>query len=114
MLTHERLDVYRLSLELLGEVLLIIRALPPGNHDVVSQLRRAAMSIPLNIAEGAGKTGAPDKRRYYSIARGSLLETAAIFDLLVAWELIDRSSLEKARLFIERIAAMLGALTTRS
>ena len=113
MLTHERLDVYRLSVELLGEILLIIGSLPPGNHDVASQLRRAAMSIPLNIAEGAGKTGAQDKRRYYSIARGSALETGAIFDLLIAGRLKDREGLKRPRRYLERIAAMLGAMTTR-
>ena len=78
MFCHEKLKVYQYSVQFLGAIVIVIRAIPAGNADVVSQLRRAAMSISLNIAEGAGKTGENDKRRFYSIARGSALECAAI------------------------------------
>ncbi|MEA2060653.1 MAG: four helix bundle protein, partial [Thermodesulfobacteriota bacterium] len=45
------------------------------------QLKRAAWSIPLNIAEGCGKSSINDKRRFYSISRGSAMECAAIREL---------------------------------
>ena len=81
MFCHEKLEVYQKSVEFLKEVISVIRLLPNGNSDIVNQLRRAATSISLNIAGCAGKTGVADKKRYYSIARGSTLECAAIFDL---------------------------------
>jgi four helix bundle protein len=44
------------------------------NYSLTSQLRRAAVSIPANIAEGFKKTGVADKRRYMNTAQGSLEE----------------------------------------
>ncbi|MFN0248337.1 MAG: four helix bundle protein [Kofleriaceae bacterium] len=55
----------------------LLHRIPKGHADLVDQLRRAAQSIPQNIAEGAGKTGRADKARYYAIARGSAMECAA-------------------------------------
>ena len=55
MFCHEKLDVYHKAVEFLGVMHRLIRALPPGNSDVINQLRRAVMSVPLNLAEGRGK-----------------------------------------------------------
>lgn len=46
------------------------------------QLRRASLSIPLNIAEGAGRFTRPDRRNFYVIARSSVFEVVAILDIL--------------------------------
>ena len=71
------------------------------------------MSIPLNLAEGAGKTGKADKQRFYSIARGSALECAAILDLLCTWELVSADELKKERALLEQIVAMASALALK-
>ena len=52
--------------------------IPPYLKD---QLRRAASSIALNLAEGAGRVGKKDQKRFFSIALGSLRECQAIFDI---------------------------------
>lgn len=114
MFCHERLHVYAKSVEFLGSALVVIRTLPPGNADVINQFRRAAISISLNIAEGAGKTGHNDKKRFYSIARGSTLECAAILDLLKIWELIDPSLLVTPTKLLGEIAAMLSSLVLKA
>ena len=70
MLAHEKLDVYRCSIDFLGLSARIGGAVPRGNSILLEQLKRAALSIPLNIAEGAGKQGIRERKRYYGIARG--------------------------------------------
>jgi four helix bundle protein len=46
------------------------------------QLRRASLSIVLNIAEGSGRFTKPAKRNFYVIAKGSVYECSALFDIL--------------------------------
>jgi four helix bundle protein len=48
-----------------------------------NQLERAASSIALNLAEGYGRTGKADQKRFYVIAMGSLRESQAILDLAI-------------------------------
>jgi four helix bundle protein len=61
MLSYQRLDVYQRAIEFLGLALEIIEELPAkGFTDMADQLRRAAQSQPLNIAEGAGRSSRPD------------------------------------------------------
>lgn len=50
---------------------------------MVSQIRRAALSIQLNIAEGASRKSNAERRRFYEIARGSLIEIDAALDITV-------------------------------
>jgi four helix bundle protein len=99
MLDYERLDVYQCALR--------FAAMPPGRAEISDQLRRATMSIPLNIAEGAGKTTYKDRARYHETARGSAMECAAIFDLLRMQALVEPPTADEAKSLLERLLAML-------
>ncbi len=81
MLDHEKLDVYKVSIEFMSIAINITDSIPRGYSSLADQLKRAAWSIPLNIAEGCGKRGPNDKKRFYAIARGSAMECAAIIDV---------------------------------
>ena len=65
----------------------ILAALPVGHAGLGDQLRRAATSIALNIAEGAGEFSKPDKARFYRFARRSGTECAAALDVAVRLEI---------------------------
>jgi four helix bundle protein len=80
--------------------------MPRGHADISDQLRRAAMSIPLNIAEGVGKTINKDRARPRT-ARGSPVECAAIFDLLRMQALVERATADEAKSLLVRLVAML-------
>ncbi len=67
MLSFQRLHVYECAIEFLALVLRILAKLPRGHAGIADQMRRAAQSIPLNIAEGAGRTTKPDAARHYGI-----------------------------------------------
>ena len=63
MFDHEKLQVYKRSTQWVAISNNILKSLLKGNQDIANQLRRATLSVPLNIAEGAGKTSKGDKRR---------------------------------------------------
>ncbi|MCU0693608.1 MAG: four helix bundle protein [Polyangiaceae bacterium] len=110
---HERLDVYRAAIEFLVVADEIATSLPRGRAYLVDQLRRAATSIPLNIAEGAGEFSPGDKARFYRIARRSATECAAILDASRAVNLADSQLLSKGRALLLRVVAMLTAMVLR-
>lgn len=80
---------------------------------LTSQLRRAALSIPANIAEGTGKGGDAEFRRYVQIALGSASETT--YHLLVAHDLdlIDLATYNDLTARLAEVRRMLTGLLTR-
>ncbi len=109
-LDFERLDVYRCAIDFLALVVRITSRIPRGHADLRDQLRRASSSIPLNIAEGTGKTGAADRARFHAIARGSAFECAAILDVLRQFGTITAEDFDQGKNLLSRIVAMLSKL----
>jgi four helix bundle protein len=107
VLDHERLDVYHLALDFLVFANGVIEALPRGRGHLADQFTRASMSVVLNIAEGAGKTSKPDKRRYYLTARGSATESAALLDVCARLKVLDESGHRSGKEMIVRMVSML-------
>jgi four helix bundle protein len=110
MLSFQKMDVYQRSIELLALTVQVAEGLPRGNASLLDQLRRAASSIPLNIAEAAGRTGQADACRTYAIARGSAMECAAALDALLVLKAIDPTVHQRGCEILERIVAMLTKL----
>ena len=72
---HERLDVWRDAMDLVEAVYKLSAEFPEAEKfGLTSQLRRASVSIPSNIAEGAARRSTQEYLRFLSIARGSLSE----------------------------------------
>ena len=111
---HEKLDVYRLSIEYVAASYGIAKSLSGPNRHIRDQWLRASQSIPLNIAEGNGKQNLKDKNRYFQIARGSALECAAVHDILQAFSLIDEEVNRQGKSQLKRIVSMLTRLIQRT
>jgi len=107
MLAHERLDVYQRAIEFLALSVKVLETFPRGHGNLVDQLRRAALSIPLNIAEGVGKNTTDDQRRYFAIARGSAMECAAILDACRILKLVEAAQVEQGKGLLERVVGIL-------
>lgn len=98
---HENLDAYKLALEVARACALL--RIPAGRAHLRDQLRRAADSVVLNIAEGRAR-GGDAGRNHYRIAAGSAAEACAALDLLGSPE----AAAEQPKL--RRIGAMLRGL----
>ena len=109
----EKLDVYKLSLDFLELAYCLIDKLPKGSATLADQLRRSSLSIPLNIAEGTGKSSSAERCRFYQIARGSALECSAIVSCCLRLKLVDQQVLINSRSILFRIVQMLTKLVLR-
>ena len=109
MLTHEKFEAYQLAIEFTRIALQLMDELPSGSSSLRDQLRRAAFSVPLNIAEGTGKTGLADRKRFYAIARGSAMECAAICDVIA---LLDASFKTRTELAKRKLVSVVSILTS--
>jgi four helix bundle protein len=107
MMSYEKLKVYQLSLDCVEQGFTLLEGPVKGYTDLCSQLQRAIVSVALNIAEGAGKSGLPDKRRYYGIAEGSAMESAAVSDILYRAKVIDHKNHANCRALLEQVICML-------
>jgi four helix bundle protein len=106
-LDAERLDVYRVALEFQVQATAFALRCDAVLRD---QLRRASLSIVLNVAEGAGQRSRAQKRQHYNIARGSAMECAAIVDVIRIRGVADRIECLQARSLLVRIVQMLTKL----
>ena len=104
---HEKLDVYKVSIDFVVMMDQIIEQFPRGRAYLADQLQRAATSVPLNIAEGAGEYSGAEKNRFYRIAKRSATECAGILDICVRLRLIDEEQYMKGRELLMRIVSIL-------
>ena len=90
-----------------------VRHAPPRSRsrqlDLSRQIRRAASSVTLNIAEGAGRTG-KDRLYHYRVARGSAQEVRSGLKLAVAWQHIHQGKIDASLDRLDTIIAMLCGL----
>jgi four helix bundle protein len=106
---HEKLDVYRESIDFCGWVGEFLASIST-RAAAKDQLDRASTSIPLNIAEGNGKFSSKDRARFFEVARGSALESAACLDVLLVRKLAMEEQIILAKERLSRIVQMLIGL----
>ena len=82
-LNHQKLDIYTVSKSFVQECYRITQKLPSEERfNLVSQIRRAGLSVHLNISEGCSRKSEVERKRYYEVSRGSLIEIDAALDIL--------------------------------
>jgi len=109
MFHHEKLKVYQRALEFAAWSQILIDSIAKKTT-TRDQLARAGDSIALNIAEGNGKFSQKDRARFFQIAHGSVLESAACLDLFVARGCCEDRAIIKGKVLLEEIVRMLFAM----
>ena len=83
-LSHTKLDIFKVSKSFVLNCYRETKTFPPEEKfGIVQQIRRAALSVHLNIAEGCSRRSVAERKRFYEVARGSLIEIDAALDIAV-------------------------------
>jgi four helix bundle protein len=107
---HEKSDVYQVGLQVTVSIYEVAKSLDGIHRHLRDQMLRSAQSIPLNIAEGNGKRSTYDRSRFFEIARGSAMETAAALDILISAGICSAGELQSLKENLIRIVSMLSKM----
>jgi len=111
MFDFEKLSVYQKSTSFADRIYKITARFPKSElFGLTSQLQRAAVSIPCNIAEGVGRDSLADRKRFYYIARGSLYECIPLISIAVSQKYLPQKQSDDLMNDCHEIARMLGGL----
>jgi four helix bundle protein len=106
----EKLEVYQKAVSLADAVAVLTQEFPRGFGFLADQINRAALSIATNLAEGNGRFTKPDRRNFFTIARGSVQECVPLLEVSRRRGLIDESKHAELRQELEVIAKMVSGL----
>ena len=109
---YKNLIVWQKAMDLVAEVYNIVKLLPREEiYSMVDQMKRAAISIPSNIAEGQERGTTKDFIKFLYIAKGSKAELETQLMICVRLNYFNCSQIEIARVLLSEIGKMLNALT---
>ena len=110
-LSQKKLEVYQLSLSFIKDVYELTGKFPKHEFFVlVTQIRRAAISINSNIAEGASRTSLKEKKRFYEIARGSAVEIDTQLEIAIQLNYYSAGSVVKMEQTLASIFRILSRM----
>lgn len=107
----EKLSVWKKSLLLVKKTYSLTSKFPKSEqYALTMQITRASVSISSNIAEGSSRTSKKDKKRFYTIAYGSLMEVVS--QSIIAYEInfINQDELNEIKYLCQEIAKMISGL----
>jgi len=111
MTNYKTLEAWKLAMELVKEVYVVIKNYPPDEkYSLADQTKRAVVSIPCNIAEGMGRNHKKDTIQFLHISRGSGYEVETLLNVAVMTSIIDEESYSRLSGKIERNIKMINGL----
>lgn len=110
-LNHKNLDVWKVSIKLIKEVYLETKCFPKEElFGLVSQMKRAAVSITSNISEGAARKSKIERNRFYEIARASLVELDTQFEISLELDYLKNEKIDDIDKLLNHTFALLSNL----
>lgn len=110
-LGHKNLIVWKKSVLLVKEIYHLTGNFPDEEKfGLISQLRRAAVSVSSNISEGAARSSFKERKRFYEIARSSLVEVDTQLELSFVLKFLSKKDLKISSELLNEIFAMLSKM----
>ena len=108
---HKNLDVYKISLQLVKEIYKLTKTFPKEEqYALISQLRRAAVSVCSNIAEGSCRITKPDRKRFYEISRSSLVEIDTQIEIALILGYLKKEQIVELESYLNSVFRMLSKM----
>lgn len=108
---HEKLDAWKESIQMVKECYAKTDSFPADQRfGLASQIQRAAVSVPANIAEGSARGTPSEARHFYTVARGSLLEVDTLLTIAAELRFLRDEERRTLRTRTDRIAKLLNGL----
>src|SRR5919205_4196278 len=108
-LKHKSLDVYEAVRQLVKEVYKVSNKLPSEEKfNMVQQIRRAALSVKLNLAEGSTRKSEAERKRFLEVSRGSVVEIDAALETAVDLNYYSIEELKTLGELLNKCFAMLS------
>jgi four helix bundle protein len=110
-LAHTRLDIYKSSKDFVLSCYKLTNEFPSNERFILKQqIRRAALSVHLNLAEGSSRKSTSERRRYYEIARGSIIEVDAALDICFGLNYLTIENMQPTGELVVRSFQMLSKM----
>ena len=110
-LGHKSLETWKKSLELVKEIYKFCKTLPKDEQYIlISQLKKAAISVPSNIAEGYARNSKIETLRFLDIARSSLVEIDTQLNICIELEYTTEKDIDNLSELINHLFAMITKL----
>ncbi len=110
-LAHTKLDVFITGKQLVLSCYKLSKLLPQDERfNMTQQLRRAALSVQLNIAEDSSRKSDIERRRYYEISRGSVVEVDTILDIAAELEYVKKEDVAETGILIIKTFQMISKM----
>jgi four helix bundle protein len=114
ILSHKKLEVYKSSKLLCKELYLVCKLLPlEEKFNLSQQLKRAAVSVCSNLAEGSSRKSLVERKRFYEMSRGSLVEIDTQIELAILLEFITESNIKKLEPHVISTFKMLSVMINK-
>jgi four helix bundle protein len=114
MTNYKNLLAWQKAMLLVKEIYIVTKLYPKEElFALTSQTKRAAVSIPSNIAEGCGRKTKKDTSHFLYISRGSLYELETHLNIAVMIEILSEASFQKITLILDECLKILNGLTRR-
>ncbi len=106
----ENLQVYQKAVDFADQIATLTESFPRGYYFLVDQLNRAALSIATNLAEGNGRFTKPDRKHFFTIARGSVQECVPLLEIACRRGFLSAADHHVRKELLEEISRMISGL----